>query len=188
MPTAQALDLARERGLDLVEVAPTASPPVCRLLDYGKFKYEQSKRDREARKHQKQVVLREVRMKPKIDDHDIAFKTRTAEKLLREGDKVKVSIMFRGRELTHPQIGAELLDRVYQQLKDIAVIEKQPSLEGRFMTMILVPGSGTKAQQPRERAGQPASQGRNHQPAPATGEPETAPAPPAPAAAAATAE
>lgn len=140
MATFEALQLARERGFDLVEVAPTADPPVCRLLDYGKFKYEQSKRDREARKHQKQVVLREVRMKPKIDDHDIAFKTRTTEKLLREGDKVKVSVMFRGREVTHPQIGAQLLDRVYKQVKDIAVVEKQPSLEGRFMTMILTPG------------------------------------------------
>ena len=141
MPTQEALQLARERGFDLVEVAPTADPPVCRLLDYGKFKYEQSKRDREARKHQKQVVLREVRMKPKIDEHDIAFKTRTAEKLLREGDKVKVSVMFRGREVTHPEIGRDLLGRIYQQLKEIAVLEKQPSLEGRFMTMILTPGA-----------------------------------------------
>ena len=145
----QAIALARERGLDLVEVAPTADPPVCRLLEYGKFKYEQSKRDREARKHQKQVVLREVRMKPKIDDHDIAFKTRTTEKLLREGDKVKVSVMFRGREVTHPQIGRDLLDRIYQQLKEIAVVEKPASLEGRFMTMILSPGAAVK---PRERA------------------------------------
>ncbi len=142
MPTFEALQLARERDLDLVEVAATADPPVCRLMDFGKFKYEQSKRDREARKHQKQVVVREVRMKPKIDDHDVAFKTRIAEKLLREGDKVKVSVMFRGREVTHPQIGRDLLTRVYEQVKEIAVIEKQPSLEGRFMTMILTPGTG----------------------------------------------
>ncbi|HWO94650.1 MAG TPA: translation initiation factor IF-3 [Dehalococcoidia bacterium] len=149
MPTDRALTLARERGLDLVEVAPTADPPVCRILDFGKFKYEQSKREREARKNQKQVVLREVRMKPKIDEHDIAFKTRTAAKLLREGDKVKVSVMFRGREVTHPQIGRDLLARVYAELKDFSVIEKQPSLEGRFMTMILAPGA--PPQRPKER-------------------------------------
>jgi translation initiation factor IF-3 len=160
-----------------VEVAPTANPPVCRLLDYGKFKYEQSKRDREARKHQKQVVLREVRMKPKIDDHDIAFKTRTAEKLLREGDKVKVSVMFRGRELTHPQIGADLLNRIYQQLKEVAAIEKQPSLEGRFMTMILVPGAASKTRESRERQErQPAAEAPRSQPAAGT-EPAATPEP-----------
>ncbi len=135
--------MARERELDLVEVAPNAEPPVCRILDFGKFKYEQSKRDREAKKHQKQVVLREVRMKPKIDDHDVAFKTRTAAKLLNEGDKVKVSVMFRGREVTHPQIGRDLLDRIYGDLKELSVLEKSPSLEGRFMTMILAPGINT---------------------------------------------
>jgi len=152
MPTIQALALARERGLDLVEVAPTADPPVCRLLDYGKFKYEQAKRDRDARKNQKQVVLREVRMKPKIDDHDVAFKTRTAAKLLGEGDKVKVSVMFRGREVTHPEIGRELLRRIYEDLKEVSVIEKPPALEGRFMTMILTPGAPSAKARERERA------------------------------------
>ena len=141
MPIADAIAMAREQDLDLVEVAPNADPPVCRILDFGKFKYEQSKRDREARKHQKQVVLREVRMKPKIDDHDVAFKTRTAAKLLNEGDKVKVSVMFRGREVTHPQIGRDLLDRIYGDLKELSIVEKSPSLEGRFMTMILAPGA-----------------------------------------------
>ncbi|MSQ61562.1 MAG: translation initiation factor IF-3 [Dehalococcoidia bacterium] len=141
VPIAEAIAMARERELDLVEVAPNAEPPVCRILDFGKFKYEQSKRDREAKKHQKQVVLREVRMKPKIDDHDVAFKTRTAAKLLNEGDKVKVSVMFRGREVTHPQIGRDLLDRIYGDLKELSVLEKSPSLEGRFMTMILAPGA-----------------------------------------------
>lgn len=151
LPTYQALNLARERGLDLVEVAPTAIPPVCRILDYGKFKYEQSKKDREARKHQHNVMLREIRMRPKIDDHDIDFKTRTVEKLLKDGDKVKVTIMFRGRELTHPQIGRGLLERVYEKVKDISQIEKPASLEGRNMTMILAPGA-PKADRPARPA------------------------------------
>jgi len=121
-------------------VAPNAVPPVCRILDYGKFKYEQSKKEREARKHQHNVQLREIRMKAKIDDHDVDFKTRTAEKLLKEGDKVKVSVMFRGRENAHPEIGRALLERIYAVLKDFSLVEKAPGLEGRFMTMILAPG------------------------------------------------
>jgi translation initiation factor IF-3 len=147
MPVFQALDLAREAGADLVEVAPTAVPPVCRILDYGKFKYEQAKKEREAKKHQHNVLLREIRIRPKIDEHDIDFKTRTAEKLIKEGDKVKITVMFRGREVTHPQLGKELLDRVYDRLKDIAGIEKPASMEGRHMTMILAPGH-VKAQKP----------------------------------------
>lgn len=130
--------MAREAGVDLVEVAAQASPPVARLMDYGRYKYEQSKKDRDAKKHQANVQLREVRMKPKIDDHDIDFKTRTAAKLLKQGDKVKVTVMFRGREITHPQIGKNLLDRVLHTLEDIAILEKDASLEGRHMTMILV--------------------------------------------------
>lgn len=108
-------------------------------MDYGKYKYEQAKREKEARKNQKNVVLREVRMKPKIDDHDIDFKTRIAGKLLEEGDKVKVTIMFRGREVTHPQIGRDLLDRVAVKLKDVSVVERGHSMEGRFMSIILAP-------------------------------------------------
>jgi translation initiation factor IF-3 len=143
--------MAREAELDLVEVAPNADPPVCRILDYGKYKYEQAKKERDARKHQHQVVLREVRFKPKIDDHDIAFKTRTAGKLLSEGDKVKVSVMFRGRELTHPQIGRDLLNRVYDSLKEIAAVERPPTMEGRFMSMILTPSAAKQAaRQPKE--------------------------------------
>ena len=143
--------MARQAELDLVEVAPNADPPVCRILDYGKYKYEQSKKERDARKHQHQVVLREVRFKPKIDDHDVAFKTRTAGKLLREGDKVKVSVMFRGRELTHPQIGRDLLNRVLDSLKEIATVERPPTMEGRFMSMILTPAPAKQsARQPKE--------------------------------------
>ncbi len=131
--------MARQRDVDLVEVAAQASPPVARLMDFGRFKYEQSKKEREARKHQQNVQLREVRMKPKIDDHDIDFKTRTAAKLLKEGDKVKVTVMFRGREITHPQIGKALIDRVVKSLEHIATVEKEATLEGRHMTVILAP-------------------------------------------------
>ena len=106
-------------------------------MDFGRFKYEQSKKDREAKKHQVNVQLREVRMKPKIDDHDVDFKTRTAAKLLKQGDKVKVTVMFRGREITHPQIGKNLLDRVVAALEDVALVEKAAMLEGRHMTIIL---------------------------------------------------
>jgi translation initiation factor IF-3 len=148
LPVEQALEAANERSLDLVEVAPNAQPPVCRILDYGKYKYEQARKEREARKHQRNVVLREVRFRPKIDRHDMDFKTRTAEKLLREGDKVKVSIRFRGREITHPELGRALLDRVYEQLRDIAAIEKPPTMEGRFMNMILTP---LTSKQPRQQ-------------------------------------
>jgi translation initiation factor IF-3 len=137
--TSEALAMARQRDVDLVEVAAQASPPVARLMDFGRYKYEQSKKEREARKHQANVQLREVRMKPKIDDHDIDFKTRTAAKLLKEGDKVKVTVMFRGREITHPQIGKALLDRVVKSLEHIAVVEKEAMLEGRQMTVILAP-------------------------------------------------
>lgn len=147
VPASEALERAREQGLDLVEVAPSAEPPVCRILDYGKFKYDQAKKEREGRKHQKRVMLREVRMKVKIDSHDLDLKTRTAEKLLREGDKVKVSVMFRGREVTHPDLGRDLLQRIYDQLKDLALIEKPMAMEGRFMNMILAPG---QAKQPKE--------------------------------------
>jgi translation initiation factor IF-3 len=137
--TSEAIAMARQRNVDLVEVAAQAQPPVCRLMDFGRYKYEQSKKEREAKKHQVNMQLREVRMKPKIDEHDIDFKTRTARKLLKQGDKVKVTIMFRGREITHPQIGKNLLDRVLRSLEEMAVLEKDASLEGRHMTMILAP-------------------------------------------------
>ncbi len=135
--TAEAINMARSRDVDLVEVAAQASPPVARLMDFGRYKYEQSKKDREAKKHQVKTQLREVRMKPKIDEHDIDFKTRTAAKLLKGGDKVKVTVMFRGREITHPQIGKRLLDRVVDRLSDISSVEKDAMLEGRHMTIIL---------------------------------------------------
>jgi len=137
--TVEAIAMARQGNVDLVEVAPGAQPPVARLMDFGRYKYEQSKKEREAQKHQVNVQLREVRMKPKIDDHDVDFKTRTAAKLLKQGDKVKVTVMFRGREITHPQIGKNLLERITTSLEDVALIEKDAMLEGRHMTIILAP-------------------------------------------------
>ena len=139
VPVAEALRLARERGLDLVEVAPTAVPPVCRLMDYGKFKYEQTKKEREARKHQKVSLLKEVRVTPKIDEHDLEFKSRAAMKFLQSGDKVKITVRFKGRELAHPQIGRQVLDAMAEKLKGVAVVERAPVIEGRTMTMTLSP-------------------------------------------------
>jgi translation initiation factor IF-3 len=150
MPVARALQLARETNSDLVEVAPTVQPPVCRVLDYGKFKYEQSRREREARKHQRQVETRQVRFRPKITPHDMELKARVTEKLLREGDKVKVSVMFRGREMSYPELGRNLLVQIYEKVKEIAVIEKSASLEGRFMTMILVPSAPKQPKGPKD--------------------------------------
>jgi len=148
MPVGKALEAARERGYDLVEVAPQSVPPVCRLLDYGKFKYEQTKKEREARKKQKSVFLREVRFRPKIGGHDIEFKTRLIKKLLDEGDKVKVSVLFRGREITHPELGKELLEMVAKEIGEAATVEKAPGMDERRMIMILSP-----AKQPRATKG-----------------------------------
>ncbi len=146
----EALTSARERDLDLVEVAPEATPPVCRILDYGKYRYEQAKRDRGS-KHQHHGELREVRFKVKIGDHDMDMKVRRAERFLQEGDKVKLSVMFRGREIVHPEIGRSLLGRVREQLQEVSTVEKPPTMEGRFMNMILSPGkSKPKAETPAE--------------------------------------
>ncbi|MCY4640363.1 MAG: translation initiation factor IF-3 [Chloroflexi bacterium] len=139
LPLGEALQVAAEADLDLVEVAPTADPPVCRIMDYGRFKYEQRKRERESRRSSKHVELREVRMKVKIGQHDLDFKARTALKLLGAGDKVKVSVMFRAREITHPEIGEQLLRRFYEQVSEQATIERQPTMEGRIMSMTLDP-------------------------------------------------
>ncbi len=139
MPTRDALALAREQELDLVEVAPNSVPPVCRLLDYGKFRYLQSTKEREMRKGQKAHGMREVRFRPKIGQHDIDFKARLVKRLLGEGNKVKVSVMFRGREIAHPEIAVALLRRVHDGLKEESKLEQAPNLEGRFMSIILTP-------------------------------------------------
>jgi len=144
MPVPQALEIAKKNDLDLVEVAPIAVPPVCRLLDYGKFKFEQAKKERELRKSQKMSLLREVRLRPKIGNHDFEAKARSVRKLLYEGDKVKVTILFRGREITHPEIGLRLLQRMIESQKEASTIDRQPSMEERRMTLILSPVAGQK--------------------------------------------
>jgi translation initiation factor IF-3 len=139
MALRDALRAAAERNLDLVEVAPTARPPVCRIMDFGRFKYEQSKRDREARKKQHIVSIKEVRMTPKIEDHDFEVKVKNAEKFLREGDKVKVSVRFRGREIVHTDIAQRLLREMAATLSAVSSMEREPKVEGRNMIMILSP-------------------------------------------------
>jgi translation initiation factor IF-3 len=152
MPTRSAIDLAEERGLDLVEVAPAARPPVCRIMDYGKFKYEATRRERDARKENKargaNNELREVRFKTRIGEHDRNAKTRLVRRLLDQGAKVKVSVMFRGREITHPDVGMKVLKMVAEDLKEDARMEKNPSFEGRFLTMTLTPNPTAKKKEP----------------------------------------
>ncbi len=145
MPLYKAREISKKQNLDLVEVAPTAVPPVCRLMDYGKYKYEQTKKEREARKSQKLSLLREVRLRPKIGEHDFEAKARSARKFLEGGDKVKVTIMFRGRENTHPELGLRLLERMLESLKELALVEKQPTRMGARLHLILSPQAGYMA-------------------------------------------
>jgi translation initiation factor IF-3 len=152
IPTRDALEMARLRGLDLVEVAPNAMPPVCRLMDYGKFRYEQSRKERESRKHQHVVELKEVRIRPKIDDHDLETKGRQAAKFLDHGDKVKLSVLFRGREMAHPEIGKGLLDQLIELLRSHGTVEQTPRLEGRTMTAIMNPLRPKMSQSEKEEA------------------------------------
>ena len=135
----EALERAREADLDLVEVAPQADPPVCRLLDYSKYKYEQEQKAKAARKHQQQVNVREIKLRPKIADHDYETKKGHVVRFLRQQDKVKVTIMFRGREQAHPERGRALLDRLFTDIEELATIEQEPEQEGRNMTMLLAP-------------------------------------------------
>jgi translation initiation factor IF-3 len=160
MFTRDALQLARQQGLDLVEVAPNEVPPVCRIMDYGKFRYEQTKRDRDSRKSQKQVVLKEVRFSPKIDDHDIEYRTRNVQRFLEEGNKVKLTVKFRGRELVHPELGRAVLDQVRMVLGDNVIVEAPPKMEGKNMTMVvsLRPQKSGSGSRPPRPAAQPAEQ------------------------------
>ena len=137
MAVRDALKIALEKELDLVEVAPSAKPPVCRIMDYGKYRYEQSKREREARKKQKIIEIKEIRMTPKIEDHDFQVKVRAAQKFLKDGDKVKAMIRFRGREIVHADLGKTLLMQLFESVRDQAVIEREPKIEGKNMIMIL---------------------------------------------------
>jgi translation initiation factor IF-3 len=135
----EALDRAVGVGLDLVEVSPDAEPPVCKILDYGKFKYQEQKKAAEARKNQKIVELKEIKMRPTIDDHDYEVKIRSIKRFFEEGDKVKVTLRFRGREMAHPEIGYQLLQRVKGELQELSKVEAEPRLEGRQMVMVLAP-------------------------------------------------
>ena len=139
VPIRRALDMAREANLNVVEVNPTAQPPVCRLIDYGRYKYEQTRKEREARKNQKGQALKEMRLKPKIGEHDLEFKTRLIQNFLNDGDKVKVTVNFRGRENAHPELGRAVLEEVVRRLSGSGSVERAPILEGRSMTMILTP-------------------------------------------------
>jgi translation initiation factor IF-3 len=134
-----ALRMAQEAGLDLVEVAPNARPPVCKIMDYGRYKYEQQKREREARKKQKVVTIKEIKMRPNIEDHDFEVRRRQAESFLKDGDKIKATIMFRGREVVHSELGKAVLDRLLEAVKDLCIVERPAKLEGKNMIMILAP-------------------------------------------------
>ncbi len=158
LPVREALALAQSKGLDLVEVSPTARPPVCRIMDYGKFKYEQNLRARKAKKKQHHTHLKEIKMRPKIDDHDYGFKMRHAREFLAERDKVKFTITFRGREMAHTEIGHELMRKILGELTDVAIVESPPRQEGRSINAVVMP----KAQKlPPPKADAKASDGAN---------------------------
>jgi translation initiation factor IF-3 len=152
MSVLQARELAKKSNLDLVEVAPTSVPPVCRLLDYGKFKYEQRKKEQQAKKSQKVTLLREIRLRPKIGTHDFNFKAKTAKKLLADGAKVKVTLLFRGREITHPELGWKVLQRMTEALADDGTLERQPMMEGRRMDIIIAPISAKSKPKPEAKS------------------------------------
>lgn len=141
MPTLQALEIAMESNLDLVNVAPTAKPPVCRILDYGKYKYELQKKDKEAKKNQKIIRVKEIQMTPNIEEHDIGVKISKAKEFLADGSKIKVSVRFRGRQMGHTELGKVVLDDFFTQLEDIAVIDRPAKMEGRSMVMFIMPKS-----------------------------------------------
>ena len=151
MPPQQAVTLARQKGLDLVEISPTAMPPVCRIMDFGKYQYQEQKRQREAKKHQKVIEVKEIKFRPKVDEHDYQFKKKHIERFLAEGDKVKATIFFRGREMAHPEIGRRILERLIEDLADVAVIESAPRQEGNQMHTILSQRATGKRPTPSKR-------------------------------------
>jgi translation initiation factor IF-3 len=139
LQTNEALDLAQERGLDLVEVAPNANPPVCRIMDYGKYRYQQQKKQQEARKKQTTVQIKEIKVRPKTDEHDFNTKVKHVRRFLESGDRCKVTVFFRGREIVHKDRGQDILQRVYEAVEDIAKMEQEPRSEGRTMNILLAP-------------------------------------------------
>ena len=142
IPTQEALKLAEEAGLELVEVNPRAVPPVCKIMDFGKFKYETSKKEKASRKHQSTIVLKEIKLRPKTDEHDFDFKVKHIRRFLAEGNKCKLVIVFRGREIVHPETGQAMLDQVVKNVADIAMVEQRPMMEGRRMVMVIGPRGG----------------------------------------------
>ena len=163
-PLPEALHIARENDLDLVEVAPNANPPVCKIMDFGKYKYEQDVRRKESRRKTSNVVIKEMKFRPKIDEHDYTTKTKHVERFLNEGSKVKITIMFRGREMAHPELGKRILDRIAEQVKDVGNVEAAPRVDGRNMLMVLAPvkkqeaKSGSKPRSPRPAEASPAAE------------------------------
>jgi translation initiation factor IF-3 len=143
LETRDAIRKAEEAGLDLVEVAPTAKPPVCRIMDFGKYKYELAKKAHESRKHQTVIIVKEIKLRPRTDEHDVTFKTNNIKRFLGEGNKVKVSVMFRGREMAHTSMGRAVLDRIVAEIQNEAVIEQPPRMEGKNMTLLLGPKAKT---------------------------------------------
>ena len=166
MPPPQALAIARGKALDLVEISPTAVPPVCRIMDYGKYQYQEQKRTREAKKHQKVILVKEIKFRPKVDEHDYQFKKKHIERFLAEGDKVKATVFFRGREMAHPEIGRRILERLIGELTEVAIAESAPRQEGNQMHTILAgkpdksgkrPGAPSAPEPVRRPAAQPAT-------------------------------
>lgn len=179
MPPGRALDIARDRNLDLVEVSPNAVPPVCKLMDYGKYKYEQAKKENEARKNQKTITLKDIRLHPRTDEHDINVRIRQIQEFLADGDKVRVSVQFRGAEMRHPELGRKLLDQIADVLKGIAIIERTPSMEGRMMSMIVSRAPGwepPKKPTPPQQKGKASKSPANAPTSEAAPENEAAPA------------
>ena len=150
MPPPQAVAIARQKGLDLVEISPTAVPPVCRIMDFGKYQYQEQKRSREAKKHQRVIEVKEIKFRPKVDGHDYDFKKKHIERFLAEGDKVKATIFFRGREMAHPEIGRRILQRLIEELSEVAIAETAPRQEGNQMHTILSGRAGRKSAPKRE--------------------------------------
>jgi translation initiation factor IF-3 len=183
MAPAQAVAIARQRGLDLVEVSPTAVPPVCRITDYGKYQYTEQKRARQARKHQKTILVKEIKFRPKVDEHDYDFKKKHIERFIEDGDKVKAVIFFRGREIAHPEIGRRILERLISEVSEVAVAENMPRMEGNSMHVILGPRPGAGAPKKpapssAEGRGPQAQQRRAPEPAQATQSAASQPAAP----------
>jgi translation initiation factor IF-3 len=164
MPPSQALMIAEEKGLDLVEIAATATPPVCRIMNSGKFFYQQAKRESEARKHQKHIQVKEVKFRPKIDEHDFQFKRRNAERFLQDGNKVKSTVIFRGREMVHSEIGRRILNRLAVELTEVALVEVPPRQEGMTMVQILSPRKEGGAPKPKAPAGKEKGDGAGKAP------------------------